>query len=418
MSQRILVVEDSPVLARLIKKKLEEGLSMMVDSVESLAEAKALLSRCKPSEYLMAILDLNLPDAPNGEAVDYVSSLDIPSVVLTGTFDENVRNDLFSRNIIDYLIKEGGRDLDLIVTTVRRLRRNAESKILVVDDSRFSRQYLAKLLQRQHYQVLEAKDGIEALAIFEKETSVRLVITDYNMPNMDGGELIQALRKKLGPESLAIIGISASDENYLTARLLKQGANDFLKKPFSVEEFYCRVNQNLELINLVEEIKQASNTDYLTKLYNRRYFFEIAPRNYERYVRSKKAIAVAMMDIDFFKKINDSYGHDAGDLALLAVANLLKNSFRPTDVLARFGGEEFCVMLLDATVEIAISKLEAIRKEISEMVIEFEDKTFSMTISIGVATDYGTNLGSMLKIADERLYLAKTGGRNQVVFSG
>ncbi len=415
MNHKVLVVEDSRTLAALIKKRLVKDLDLEVDLASSLEETKNLLAENREEPYLMAVLDLNLPDAPNGEVVDFVASKDIPSVVLTGTFDEKIRHELYSKNIIDYLIKEGGRDLDLIVTTIRRLRRNADSKILVVDDSRFSRQYLIRLLRRQHYEVLAANDGRQAMNILENETGIKLVIADYNMPNMDGHELTAQLRKKYGMDSMAIIGVSASDENYLTAKFIKMGANDFLKKPFSVEEFYCRVNQNLELVNLIKEIKDAGNTDYLTRLYNRRYFFDLAPRVYDRAKHDNTPLAVAMLDIDHFKKINDTYGHDAGDLALIMVARLLKNSFRPSDILARFGGEEFCVLMHDVNVDQAVKKLDQLRMQIGEIVVEFEEHIFQMTMSIGMAYDYGTSLPAMIKQADEHLYLAKTGGRNRVV---
>ena len=414
LEEKILVVDDSKAIRTLVKRKLEDELPLIVETAEDLKSTRALLDE-HADDYLMAVADLNLPDAPNGEVVDYISSKGVPSIVLTGNFDEQVRKKLYSKNIIDYLVKEGHRDLDLIVQTVKRLRTNQDYKILVVDDSRFSRRYVSKLLHRQHYQVLEADNGKEACKVIDQEGDINLVITDFDMPEMDGFELIGQVRRKYGKDCLAIIGISAREDDYLTAKFIKMGANDFLNKPFGIEEFYCRVTQNLELIDLIQKIKDASNTDYLTKLFNRRYFFDSGSRNFKRAVKEGKDVALAMFDIDHFKNINDTYGHDGGDIALVEVAALLKRSFRPTDVVARFGGEEFCILMLDMTPLDAHRKLEQARKDISSLTLTIDGRNFAMTTSVGLATEADQNLAQMIKLADERLYHAKKTGRNRVV---
>jgi len=414
LEEKILVVDDSKAIRTLVKRKLEEELPLIVETAEDLRGTRHLMEG-HATDYLMAVADLNLPDAPNGEVVDYISSQGVPSVVLTGNFDEKVRKKLYSKNIIDYLVKEGHHDLDLIVQTVKRLRANQGYKILVVDDSRFSRAYVTKLLLRQHYRVLEAEHGRKALEMLELDPEINLVITDFDMPVMDGFELISHIRRKLGKDTVSIIGLSAREDDYLTAKFIKMGANDFLNKPFGIEEFYCRVSQNLELVSLIQQIKDASNTDYLTKLFNRRYFFDVGSRNFNRTKRESKPIAIAMLDIDHFKRINDTYGHDAGDEALIVMAALLRTSFRPTDVVARFGGEEFCVMMLDAGPEDAAGKLEQIRARVADTTIHHDGHSFDMTISIGLATEHDENLARMLKVADERLYQAKESGRNRLV---
>jgi len=414
LERKILVVEDSRALAALIKKKLERELQLAVDAADTLAAVKSLVEGHRP-DYFLAVLDLCLPDAPDGEVVDYISGQGIPAVVLTGTFNERLRDELFTKNVIDYFLK-GQRNLDLVVQTVRRVHRNQSSKVLVVDDSRFSRNYIAKLLRRQNFQTLEAADGVEACKVVESEPDIKLIITDYHMPNMDGCQLIDELRKKHGKDRLAVIGVSASDENYLSAKFIKFGANDFINKPFSVEEFYCRVNLNLELLDLMQQIKEASNTDYLTKLFNRRYFFDVARRLYERHKRQGEPMALAMMDIDHFKRINDGYGHDAGDAALKQTANLLKSRFRANDILARFGGEEFCALMAPIDRDDAIRKLEEVRAQIAETPLFFESQEIRATISIGLALDGESSLEKMISKADQRLYQAKSSGRNRVVY--
>ncbi len=414
MNKKVLVVDDSRSVRRMVSRKLENDLHLEVDTAEDLRSARALIE-ANPDGYLMAVVDLNLPDAPNGEVVDYISEVGLSSVVLTGIFDERIRKDLYNKNIIDYLLKDGSHDLDLICHTVSRLQANHETRVLVVDDSRFSRNYISRLLVRQHFIVLEAEDGQQALKKIEENPSVALVLTDYNMPVMDGFELITRLRRDFGKDRLAIIGISAAEDDYLTAKFIKLGANDFLKKPFGTEEFYCRVNQNLEMLDLFRKIKEASNTDFLTKLFNRRYFFDMGQRVYNRAVMGGQTLAVAMMDIDFFKKVNDLYGHDGGDLALRQVARMLRDYARPGDIVARFGGEEFCWLMEGIDPHTASHRLENFRQLVEEAEFVFEQKVFHCTLSIGLCCDVGDSLAFMLKRADERLYEAKNQGRNRLV---
>ncbi len=414
MNKKILVVDDSRSIRKMVTRKLESDLHLEVDAAEDLRGARALIES-NPDGYLMAVVDLNLPDAPNGEVVDYVSEVGLSSVVLTGTFDERIRKDLYNKNIIDYLLKDGSHDLDLISQTVLRLQANQDTRVLVVDDSRFSRNYIARLLVRQHFEVLEAENGQQALEKIQANPGIALVLTDYNMPTMDGFELITRLRREHGKDRLAIIGISAAEDDYLTAKFIKLGANDFLKKPFGTEEFYCRVNQNLEMLDLFRKIKEASNTDFLTKLFNRRYFFDMGQRVYNRAVMGGNSLAVAMIDIDHFKGVNDRYGHDGGDLALRQVARTLREYARPCDIVARFGGEEFCLLMEGIDPHTASHKLEKFRQIIETSEFVFEQQVFHCTLSIGLCCEVGDSLAYMLKRADECLYVAKHQGRNRLV---
>lgn len=414
MYQKILVVDDSRSIRALVSRKITNELHIPVDTAEDFRSAKALLED-NPEDYLMAVVDLNLPDAPDGEVVEYVSQKGVSSVVLTGTFDERIRKKLYAKNIIDYLVKEGGQDLDIIAQTIARLKANENVKVLVVDDSRFSRNYIIKLLRRQHFQVLEAENGLAALQVLQSEPDIQLVLTDYNMPVMDGFELTSNLRQKYGKDKLAIIGISAAEDDYFTAKFIKLGANDFLKKPFGTEEFYCRLNQNLDLLAMIQKIKDASNSDFLTKLFNRRYFFEHGLRIYDRAKHSGKPIAIAMLDIDHFKMINDTYGHDGGDIALCRVSNMLKDSCRPNDIVCRFGGEEFCILLDGIEPQVAREKMESFRKQVESTVFVNNDDQFHCTISIGLTYDYANDLPAMIKAADVNLYNAKESGRNRLV---
>jgi len=411
--QRILVVEDNKAVARLISSRVTQELDFITKVAHSYEEARGILDENDP--FFLAILDLNLPDAPDGEIVDLVLSREIPSIVLTGTLDDDVRKRILSKNVVDYIVKEGMHAIDYVIHLIRRLRNNRNIKALVVDDTATFRHLISRLLTQHKFNVITANDGIDALEMVKQHPDLKLILTDYEMPNMNGFELVSELRKDFTKDMMAIIGLSANTSETLSAQFLKKGANDFLSKPFLNEEFYCRVTQNVEIVELINEIREASIRDYLTGLYNRRYLYEIGNNLHSNALRDNISIAVGMVDIDFFKKINDTYGHDVGDIALKHVANLLTEHVRSTDVVSRCGGEEFCVILTNVDRQRALLVFGKIRKMIEKSEIQADGKIIKLTISCGVCTSIQNSLEGMIKKADEMLYEAKESGRNRVV---
>ena len=172
---------------------------------------------------------------------------------------------------------------------------------------------------------------------------VRLVITGNQLPGMDGIQLVQKIRERYSRNQLGIIGISAAGNSLLSAEFIKNGANDFLiRENFLTEEFYCRISQCMDQVEHVASIREAAIKDPLTRLFNRRYFFEMGNKMMATAARGNHPVVVAMLDVDHFKKINDRFGHQAGDRVLKKMASLLQKRCRKSDLLARFGGEEFC----------------------------------------------------------------------------
>jgi len=410
---RILVVEDNKAVAKLLSSRITSELDFITKVAHSYEDAQMILN--ENDMFFIAILDLNLPDAPDGEIVDLVLSKEIPSIVLTGTLDDDLRKRILSKNVVDYIVKEGMHAIDYVIHLIKRLRNNRNIKALVVDDTATFRHLITRLLELHKFNVITANDGIDALEKIKQNADIKLILTDYEMPNMNGFELVSELRKDFSKDMMAIIGLSANTSETLSAQFLKKGANDFLSKPFLNEEFYCRVTQNVEIIELIHEIREASIRDYLTGLYNRRYLYEIGNNLHSNALRDNLAIAVGMVDIDFFKKINDTYGHDVGDLALKHVAGLLTEHVRKTDVVSRCGGEEFCVILTNVDRQRALLVFGKIRKVIEKSEIHADGKTIKLTISLGVCTSIKKTLESMIKAADEMLYEAKESGRNRVV---
>jgi PleD family two-component response regulator len=260
---RILVVEDSAVFSNLVKKELEAQTGMTVALTKSYAETQKLLTDMEEENFFsednffVAVLDLNLPDAPSGKIVDLVRSKNIPSIVFTAEFDDKTRDFIWSKDIVDYVFKRGKQDIQYLVSLIKRIHSNRSIKILVVDDSRVFRSRICSLLEVHQYSVLQAGDGVEAMKRISESPDINLVITDYEMPNMDGFVLTQKIRGKHNKNEIAIIGISAQGEHGLSARFLKNGANDFICKPFLTEEFYCRVTQNVETIEHLRRLRQV-----------------------------------------------------------------------------------------------------------------------------------------------------------------
>lgn len=255
-AQKILVVEDSHVQAKIICRHIQALSSFETVAAESMAEAAAVVGREK-ARLLAAVVNMNLPDAPDGEAVDMLMATGVPTIVLTAIFKEEVRAALLAKRVTDYVVKENMAVLDDLVAIVTRLYRNLGVTALVVDDEPVDRTLMRKLLETQRYTVLETDNGRAALEMVRTRPEISLVVADYHMPDMDGFELTRELRREKKRSQLAILGVSGVDDRTLPARFLKLGADDFLLKPFSTEEFTQRANHAVELIEMIAELNDC-----------------------------------------------------------------------------------------------------------------------------------------------------------------
>jgi diguanylate cyclase (GGDEF)-like protein len=414
----ILIVEDTSFFGMIIKNKLKNETDYKCVWVRNKAEALDVLEAYNDN-FFAAILDFNLPDAPYGEIIDEVANRDIPVIVYTSDLSEEVRELVWSKGVADYALKDDSQKLDYIVAMLNRIRKNAAIKVLVADDSQLFRKILVDLLKVHRYHVLSARNGVEALEVLEKHPDVKLVITDFSMPEMDGLTLISKIREHCNKNELAVIGISSEGNNILAARFIKNGANDFIiKQSFLTEEFYSRVTQCIENIEHIKMIKDAAVKDFLTGLYNRRYFFDTGYKLFANAKRENLSLACAMIDIDHFKNVNDTYGHDAGDITLCNVTSILKNSCRETDIVARLGGEEFCILAVNMSEKNAQRFFEALRRNVAASEVDIGGgRTIRVTVSIGVVTVLAETLDEMVSRADKRLYEAKNSGRNRVIIN-
>lgn len=250
--RHVLVVEDSRVQAKIISQHITGTTPFETIVTHSLAETRAAMLQHR-DDIFVAILDCNLPDDPDGQIVPLAASLGIPSVVMTATFSEEVRQRLLEQNVVDYFLKSMA-EITTMERLIERLYKNLDVRALIADDSKLFRARLSTLLRNLNIQVTEAEDGQQALETLQADQEIRLLITDYNMPRLDGFGLIEAIRVSRPKDKLAIIGISAEGGGQ-TARFLKIGANDFLVKPVQVEEFTCRVHQQLDMLDIIGDYK-------------------------------------------------------------------------------------------------------------------------------------------------------------------
>ncbi|MFW5618754.1 MAG: response regulator, partial [Campylobacter hyointestinalis] len=214
---------------------MEQNVDMDIVVAHSFNEARDIIE--DNDDFFIALLDLNLPDAPNGEIVDYVLSKNILVIVLTGSVDKATKDIFTNKNIVDYVIKSNMNNINYIFDTINRLSKNRDYKVMIVDDSTPMRNTIKQFLLSQQFKVFAAAHGEEAMNYLADNPDIKLILTDYDMPVMDGFELMERVRENYSKNEMIVIAITGDDINSdIGAKFLKNGANDFIVKPFSKEE--------------------------------------------------------------------------------------------------------------------------------------------------------------------------------------
>lgn len=411
----ILLVEDSRTYQQIILDQLDKTFGANVTICASYDEV--LDAMTSDVHYEIALTDLNVPGAPNGEVMDELLDRDIPTVVFTGTFSEEVRDRMLDRRVIDYVVKDSPDSARVLAETARKALLNRYSSVLVVDDQKTTQAVMVRLLEPQLYNVHAVFSGKEALHLLEQGHQFDLIITDYNMPGMNGDEFVSLARKGNYNENMRILGVSSTGNSLMSAMFLKAGANDFMQRPFAAEEFQWRVGENVETVRLTKRLNEMAYRDFLTELYNRRYLFGEGTELVQESHDAGQVPSVVMIDLDKFKTINDEYGYAAGDKVLKTVASVIDSVVdHSSQILTRLGGEEFGVILLNGGLRAANELAEQIRAKIEATPIVVAKKSLKITASLGTA-QFAPNeaIDSVLNVADAYLHEAKENGRNQVV---
>jgi diguanylate cyclase (GGDEF)-like protein len=299
----------------------------------------------------------------------------------------------------------------------------ADFTIAIVDDDAAIRRLVRLFLKRAGYDTLECTTGQEArLALTTQPWD--LAILDRRLPDLDGVVLAQELKSNNDFRTRYIIMLTGEDEQADKVEGLELGADDYITKPFQYPELLARIRAGKRIVDLQKELMDTNKrlellsiTDGLTKLHNHRHFQDELARAFEESQRYQRPLSLAMIDIDHFKKFNDTHGHAVGDDVLKRAAELYRSSVRSTDLVARYGGEEFAVMMPETELDDGIAFAEKIRHLIETTPLQTQAGALNVTISLGVASVPQSRIHTakeLIVAADKALYRAKRNGRNQV----
>ena len=306
-------------------------------------------------------------------------------------------------------------------------------KVLIIEDDVYVQQVLKNVLSRMDLEVVVCTTGSEAIDIMTRE-KIRLALIDWVLPEpaMDGLMVCRKVRKMRLSRYVYMIVLTARTDKEDLVEALDSGADDYIRKPFDEGELAARVRVGLRIIQLENKLVNSqrklmalAREDPLTKLFNRRALFDEVLKELNRSMREKGNVATMLLDVDGFKAINDNHGHLAGDIVLVEVARRLKDACREYDLVGRYGGEEFFMLLPHTDRAGALKVAERIRTAMRSKPVEFGKNKISFTASIGLyCTSFesglkGQNvnerlLDEMIKKTDYALYAAKRGGKNRV----
>ena len=260
---RVLIVEDSAMLCKIMRELLEKFTRFDFDIATTYKEAETLLHE---HTYDFSIVDLHLPDANDGQVVALVNRHDISPIIFTADFNEELRDAFESSNVVDYILKERYDNIVYVIEKLLQLKANRKKQILIVDDSLTYRLYLKNNLAMHQFIIHEAENGEMALKVLKEHPEIELVLTDYYMPIMDGLELTKKIRKKHSKKDMAIIVLTGETKSLSTSKFLKEGANDYITKPFSKDEFYARIYQNIDQLDIYNQVKELFEFDIINVL--------------------------------------------------------------------------------------------------------------------------------------------------------
>jgi two-component system, cell cycle response regulator len=452
MTARVLVVDDVPANVKLLEARLSAEYFDVLTAVNG-ADALAI---CERAECDVVLLDVMMPDMDGFEVcrrlksgltthhipVVMVTALDQPSDRVRGL--DAGADDFLTKPVSDIALIARVRSLSRLKVMTDELRMRAVTsrdigiesperdavadsgqggRILVVDDRPASSERIAGMLSGAHSVELEG-DPNEAL-FHAAEGSYDLAIVSLGLENFDGLRLCSQIRSLDRTRNVPILAIADAENNTRLVRGLEIGVNDYLMRPIDKNELMARVRTQIRKKRYTERLRdnvqmsiEMAITDGLTGLHNRRYMESHAGTLVEQATSRGKPLTVLVLDIDYFKSINDSYGHDAGDDVLREFAIRIRKSIRGIDLACRYGGEEFVVLMPETDMSVATKVAERLRRCIASEPFPIQQgaRQIEVTISVGIAAlGDGDNAASVLKRADQALYRAKRDGRNRVV---
>lgn len=287
--------------------------------------------------------------------------------------------------------------------------------VLLIDDSEIICSVIKDILVSPNLHIEIAHTGEDGIRL-ASEIHPTLILLDIIMHGMDGYETCKRLKKSEKTKDIPVIFITGYNDSNSLLKGFEVGAADFVSKPFIAEELKARVKVHMQNIKnqrtlqiLMEELRELATTDSLTKLYNRRYFLD----KINDLVKSETTFSLILFDVDSFKSVNDTYGHNAGDLVLTSLSRIFKLILREEDIISRWGGEEFMICLPEIEVEKAYKVAEKLRIEVSKFQFKYEESIFNSSITGGIAQyDIKLPLDKNITKIDSALYTGKSAGKN------
>ncbi len=297
------------------------------------------------------------------------------------------------------------------------------TRALIVDDVEDNITLLTFELEDDDFEVVPAHNGQECLDRARLSPQPDIILLDIHMPGLSGIETLEKLKDDEVTKDIPVIMVSANNSEESIIEAIDLGAHDFVNKPIEYPVLAARMRSALRLAQALNDLEKVNielntlaTTDSLTGTYNRRHFFTLVSSEIAKMSRHDSHVSIMMIDIDHFKKINDTYGHAAGDMAIKAVVECMQTACREYDIIGRLGGEEFAICSPYADKAGATQLAERIRKSCEALALTFQEHTFSMTLSIGITElKQDEDFDSALHRADELLYDAKQNGRNRVI---
>ncbi len=399
-----------------LSDQIAQNAAVVVETCSTLAEMESALA-AQPNGYAVLVVDLNLKDSPGTQVLEAVAESRIPTIVFTGNFSVDKYDFPLGANIAEFILKDSPNVFEDVVSSVKRLLGNDEIRVLVVSETPEVRHFALSLLRGRRFLTSEACSASEALSLMNELPDIGLAIIDNALPDMSGEALVRQLRQDFSVERLRIVGTAVGGSPRSSASTFRRaGADDYIVQPFSEDEFHQRVAANIDTLSHFRRLQAIASRDFLTDMYNRRHFFERGPILVRHCLEQGESVCAAVMDIDHFKKFNDTYGHETGDLVLKAVARKVRELVGDEYHLsARLGGEEFALLFRNMNLEEATVFCDRLRDEVARTKVLAEEEELSVTISIGLAeiTEIET-FDNYLHAADQYLYMAKNSGRNRV----
>lgn len=414
--QRVLLVEDTRLYSVAVRSLLESRFGLIVVHCATLSALRREIDSGL-EKFDAAILDLCLADAPNGETLDYVLGCAIPAIVFSGYISDARRAEILADRATELVYKNSPRSLENLADAIERLLSANRPTALLVDPADEGRSEMLKAMAGGSFLVNHCQTSDEALSVLDAATgAAELVVVRHDLASADNFALLETFALRFGEESVRVVGFASEPASGEANRFLRAGGDDFLQLPMSAADVEGRLEHTMNIHRQIQSLRRMASRDYLTDMLNRRYFFDRGPKMVEMCLRQNTPVCAALLDIDHFKRLNDNYGHEIGDLVLKAVSRrLLQLVGEKQHLPARIGGEEFALLLTNMDIEQAYEFCERIRIDISNTKIVVDDEDLSVTVSMGLAHISGSEtFDNYLNAADQYLYLAKHSGRNRV----